>query len=71
MTQEPRQVTVSDEELDLDAQEATEPSDQDAMSLINATFAAPANTAAPANVLSERSTAWSNAGQTVDIDQSN
>jgi len=42
-----------------------------AMSLINANVAAPINAAVALNVLSDNSTAYANAVQDVDIDQSN
>jgi hypothetical protein len=42
-----------------------------AMSLINANLAAPVNAAVAANVLSDGSTAYANATQSVDITQSN
>jgi len=42
-----------------------------AMSLINANLAAPVNAAVAANVLSDGSTAYANAEQTVDITQGN
>jgi hypothetical protein len=42
-----------------------------AMSLINANVAAPVNAAVALNALSDNSTAFANAEQTADIDQSN
>jgi hypothetical protein len=42
-----------------------------AMSLINANLAAPVNAAVAANILSDNSTAFANAEQSADIDQSN
>jgi len=42
-----------------------------AMSLINANVAAPINAAVALNALSDNSTAYANATQTADIDQSN
>ncbi len=42
-----------------------------AMSLINANVALPVNAAVALNVLSDGSTAYANATQTADIDQSN
>ena len=42
-----------------------------AMSLINANVAAPVNAAVALNALSDGSTAYANAEQTADIDQSN
>ena len=69
MTEERKDVAVTDEELD--TQDATELPDREAMSLINANVAAPVNAAVAANVLSDDSVAWANAEQTADIDQSN
>jgi hypothetical protein len=69
MTEEPRDVTVTDEEIE--GQEATELPDREAMSLINANVAAPINAAVAANVLSDGSVAWANAEQTADVDQGN
>jgi hypothetical protein len=42
-----------------------------AMSLINANVAAPINAAVALNALSDNSTAYANATQSADIDQSN
>ena len=42
-----------------------------AMSLVNANIAAPINAALALNVLSDNSTAYANAVQTADIDQTN
>jgi hypothetical protein len=67
MTEE-RDVTVADEELE--SQEPTELPDREAMSLINANVAAPVNAAIAANVLSDGSTAYANAVQDAEIDQS-
>ena len=59
---------LTDEEL---AQETGEElPDREAMSLINANVAAPVNVAAALNVLSDGSTAYANAEQTANIDQS-
>lgn len=55
---------------ELDAQQAAELPDREAMSLIDANVAAPVNVAAALNVLSDGSVAYANAEQTVDIDQS-
>jgi hypothetical protein len=55
---------------ELEAQEAAELPDREAMSLINANVAAPINAAVAANVLSEGAVAYANAEQDVDIDQS-
>ncbi len=55
---------------ELNAQEANELPDREAMSLINANVAAPINAAVAANVLSDDSVAYANAEQDVTIDQS-
>ena len=56
---------------ELEAQDAAELPDREAMSLINANLAAPVNAAVAANILSDNSTATAYATQDVDIDQSN
>ncbi len=56
---------------ELEAQEAAELPDREAMSLINANLAAPVNAAVAANVLSDNSTATANATQDVTITQAN
>jgi hypothetical protein len=64
---------MSDRELtpeELEAQEAAELPDREAMSLVNANVAAPINAAVALNVLSDDSVAYANAEQTADIDQS-
>jgi hypothetical protein len=55
---------------EIEAQEAAELPDREAMSLIDANVAAPVNVAAALNVLSDDSVAYANAEQTADIDQS-
>ena len=55
---------------ELEAQEAAELPDREAMSLVNANIAAPINAAIAANVLSDNSIAYANAQQTAPIDQS-
>jgi len=55
---------------ELDAQEAAELPDREAMSLINANVAAPINAAVALNALSDNSVAYANAEQNVDITQS-
>ena len=55
---------------ELEAQDAAELPDREAMSLIDANVAAPVNVAAALNVLSDGSVAYANAEQTADIDQS-
>jgi len=60
---------LTKEELDELAGEALP--ERAAMSLINANVAAPVNAAVALNVLSDSSTAYANAEQTADIDQSN
>jgi len=54
---------------ELEAQEAAELPDREAMSLINANIAAPINAAIAANVLSDGSTAYANAVQNAPINQ--
>jgi hypothetical protein len=56
---------------ELEAQEAAELPDREAMSLINANVAAPVNLAAALNVLSDGSVAVANAEQTAPITQHN
>jgi hypothetical protein len=60
---------LTKEELDELAGEALP--ERAAMSLINANVAAPINAAVALNALSDNSTAFANAEQTADIDQSN
>ena len=55
---------------ELDAQEAAELPDREAMSLINANLAAPVNAAVALNALSDNSVAYANAEQNIDITQS-
>jgi len=55
---------------ELEAQEAAELPDREAMSLINANIAAPINAAVALNVLSDDSVAYANAEQNVNITQS-
>ena len=59
---------LSQEELD--AQEAAELPEREAMSLVNANIAVPINLAAALNVLSDGAVAAANAEQTGAIDQS-
>ena len=64
----------SDEELsaeELERQGSEEVGEREEMSLINANVAAPVNAAVALNALSDGSTAYANAEQDVDIDQSN
>jgi hypothetical protein len=63
------QTELSQQELE--AQDAEQLPDREAMSLINANLAAPVNAAVAANVLSDNSIAYANAEQNVTIDQSN
>ena len=58
---------LTDEELE--AQEAEELPDREAMSLVNANIAVPVNAAVAANVLSDGAVAWADAAQEADIDQ--
>jgi hypothetical protein len=62
------QPELSDEELD--AQEAAELPDREAMSLINANIAIPVNAAVAANVLSDNAVSYADATQDSIIDQS-
>ena len=55
---------------ELEAQDAAELPDREAMSLVDANVAVPVNAAVAANVLSDGSVAYANAEQDVDIDQS-
>jgi hypothetical protein len=66
--QDPNRELSTDE---LEAQEAAELPDREAMSLINANVAAPVNLAAALNVLSDGSVAVANAEQTAPITQHN
>jgi hypothetical protein len=54
---------------ELDAQEAAELPDREAMSLINANIAIPVNAAVAANVLSDNAVAYADATQDSVIDQ--
>jgi hypothetical protein len=69
MTDRPEQRELTPEELE--AENAAELPDREAMSLINANIAAPVNAAVALNVLSDGSVANANAEQKVEIDQSN
>jgi 2-polyprenyl-6-methoxyphenol hydroxylase-like FAD-dependent oxidoreductase len=55
---------------ELEAQDAAELPDREAMSLINANIAIPINAAIAANVLSDGAVAWADAAQNTPIDQS-
>ena len=55
---------------ELEAQDASELPDREAMSLVDANVAVPVNAAVAANVLSDGSVAIADATQDVDIDQS-
>ena len=62
-----------DQELtaeELEAQDAAELPDREAMSLVNANLAIPVNAAVAANVLSDDAIAYANAEQDAAIDQS-
>ena len=64
---------MSDERLtreEVDAQDGERLPDREAMSLLDANVAAPVNAAAALNVLSDDSSAVSNAEQNVDVTQS-
>jgi len=66
--QDPDQPALTQDEIE--AQEAAELPDREAMSLINANLAAPINAAIAANVLSDNSTAVAQAVQNTPINQS-
>jgi hypothetical protein len=68
MTDEARNTELTDEELQ--AEGAEQLPDREAMSLVNANLAIPVNAAVAANVLSDDATAYANAVQDADIDQS-
>ncbi len=55
---------------ELEAQDASELPDREAMSLVDANIAVPVNAAVAANVLSDGSVAWADAEQATPIDQS-
>lgn len=56
---------------ELEAETGEQLPEREQMSLINANVAAPINAAVAANILSDGSTAYANAEQDADIDQSN
>ena len=56
---------------ELESQGAEQLPDREEMSLINANVAAPVNAAVALNAVSDGSTAYANAEQIADIDQSN
>jgi hypothetical protein len=64
-TNEPKDLTAEE----MEAQEAAELPDREAMSLINANIAIPVNAAIAANVLSDGSNAAAGADQTAPIGQ--
>lgn len=66
MSENERELTPEE----LEAQEAAELPDREAMSLINANVAAPINAAVALNALSDNSVAYANAEQHVNITQS-
>ena len=73
MSQEKDLQKVNEQELsveEIEAQEAAELPDREAMSLVSANVAAPVNLAAALNVLSDNSQAIAVAQQTAPIDQS-
>ena len=72
MTDEKRDIQapeITDEELQ--AQDAEQLPDREAMSLINANIAVPVNAAVAANVLSDGAVAYADAAQDAQIDQGN
>ncbi|HEX7166299.1 MAG TPA: hypothetical protein VF230_04890 [Acidimicrobiales bacterium] len=60
---------VTNEELE--AQDAEQLPDREAMSLVNANLAIPINAAVAANVLSDGAVAYADAEQFADLDQGN
>ena len=56
---------------EIEKQGSEEVGEREEMSLLSANVAAPVNAAVAANVLSDGSTAYANAEQNVEIDQSN
>ena len=68
MADDKKQRELTPEELE--AEQAADLPEREAMSLINANVAAPVNAAVALNVLSDDSVAYANAEQTADIDQS-
>jgi len=74
MAREPQEIEQRDQDElsieELEAQDAAELPDREAMSLVNANVAAPVNLAAALNVLSDNSVAYANAEQNAPIDQS-
>jgi hypothetical protein len=67
---------VTEKRTELSAEELEQQSgerlpDREAMSLVDANAALPVNAAVGLNALSEGATAYANAEQTADIDQSN
>jgi hypothetical protein len=56
---------------ELEKQGTEEVGEREEMSLINANVAAPVNAAVALNAVSDGSTAYANAEQDIDIDQSN
>ena len=72
MTDEKRELEPTElSERELEAQDAEQLADREAMSLINANIAVPVNAAVAANVLSDNATSIADATQTGAIDQSN
>jgi hypothetical protein len=69
MTDEKRELELTEQELE--AQDAEQLPDREAMSLVNANIAVPVNAAVAANVLSDNATAVADATQDAAIDQSN
>jgi hypothetical protein len=65
---DPQNQELTTEELE--AQDAAELPDREAMSLLDLNLAAPVNAAVAANILSDNSIAYANAEQDIDITQS-
>ena len=68
MAKKDDQIDLTDEEIEQENGE--ELPDREAMSLVNANLALPINAAVAANVLSDGSTAYADATQAPNIDQS-
>ena len=66
-----QRTTAALSKQELEAEMGRELTDREAMSLVNANVAVPVNAAVAANVLSDNATAYADASQIADIDQSN
>jgi hypothetical protein len=68
---DPTRTTGEMSKAELEAEMGRELTDREAMSLVNANVAIPINAAVAANVLSDGATAYADATQDAQIDQSN